>query len=76
MKIEHIPYMISTPTVIAGAGVAGTATNNINMTAGIIVAAIGSICTVGTFVVNWYYKHQNMKLSERASGKGIKPEEL
>lgn len=33
---------------------------------------IGIICTVATFLVNWYYKRKEFKLREASSGKDTK----
>jgi len=33
---------------------------------------IGIICTVATFLVNWYYKRKEFKLREANSGKNTK----
>lgn len=29
--------------------------------------AIGAICALGTFLVNWYYKSQHLKLAQAAA---------
>lgn len=36
--------------------------------------AIGILCTVGTFAINWYYKRQDFKLKQKRAN--ISDEEL
>ena len=75
MKIEQVTYLSST-TAVTGGITAGMATNELAVFLGIIFGGVGTLCAIGTFIVTWYYKHKNSKLSAKAAKDGIKLKEL
>jgi predicted alpha/beta hydrolase len=58
---EKIANVSSNATYVAGSGAAIAGAMSVNGWA----AVAGALCAVGTFLVNWYYKHKAMMLEER-----------
>lgn len=76
MIVELIPAGVGVPTFIVGASGAVTATNEAELTVGMICAAIGAFFTAASFFMVWYYKEKNFKLAEKAAEKDITIKEL